>query len=69
VIIRIDMIKTLSVADMIEATLGGDLWMLVKHNESEAFVERSSKKKLNKMIATSQGFQVLDLSCALPYDM
>jgi len=67
VIIRIDMIKALSVGDMQEANMQGDVWMLVKHNDSEAFVERSSKKKLNKMIATQQGIQVLDLSCVSAY--
>ena len=40
-----------------EANIHGDVWMLVKHNESEAFIESSSKKKLNKMIATSAVFQ------------
>jgi len=63
VTVRIDMIKSLSVCDMQEANSKGDSWLLVKHNESEAFVERSTKRKLNKMIASSQHFQVLDLSC------
>jgi len=67
VIIRIDMIKSLSVGDMQEANMQGDVWCLVKHNESEAFVERSSKKKLNKMIASQQGIQVLDLACVSVY--
>jgi len=62
VTIRVDVIKTLSSAAIVEASLGHDCWMLVKHNETEAFVERSSKKKLNKMIASGQQFQVLDLS-------
>mmetsp|Transcript_11817 Transcript_11817/g.29746 ORF Transcript_11817/g.29746 Transcript_11817/m.29746 type:complete len:832 (-) Transcript_11817:27-2522(-) len=67
VIIRIDVIKALSVGDMQEASVRGDVWMLVKHNDSEAFVERSSKKKLNKMIAHQRGIQVLDLSCVSAY--
>mmetsp|Transcript_64973 Transcript_64973/g.174683 ORF Transcript_64973/g.174683 Transcript_64973/m.174683 type:complete len:205 (+) Transcript_64973:2-616(+) len=67
VTIRIDMIKALSIAEMLQATQRGDVWLLVKHNDSEAFVERSSNKKLNKMIATAQMFQVLDLTCLVPY--
>jgi len=62
VTIRIDVIKGLSTADMQETSVRGDVWMLLKHNETEAFVERSSKKKLNKLIASGQQFQVLDLS-------
>jgi len=60
VTIRIDVVKALSIGDILDATLAGDVWLLVKHNESEAFIERSSKKKLNKMIAAGQRFQVLD---------
>mmetsp|Transcript_44424 Transcript_44424/g.117579 ORF Transcript_44424/g.117579 Transcript_44424/m.117579 type:complete len:990 (-) Transcript_44424:511-3480(-) len=68
VTIRIDMIKSLSVSAMHEATAKGDVWLLVKHNETEAFVEQGTKRKLNKMIATSQNFQVLDLACLNAYD-
>eukprot|EP00425_Heterocapsa_triquetra_P043850 CAMPEP_0195086444 /NCGR_PEP_ID=MMETSP0448-20130528/26578_1 /TAXON_ID=66468 /ORGANISM="Heterocapsa triquestra, Strain CCMP 448" /LENGTH=894 /DNA_ID=CAMNT_0040119929 /DNA_START=141 /DNA_END=2823 /DNA_ORIENTATION=+ len=50
VTIRIDMIKSLSTQGLLEAGLVGDVWLMVKHNKSEAFIERSSKKKLNKMI-------------------
>merc|ERR1712129_396550 len=60
VTVRIDMIKTMSTGEIQQATGGGDIWLLVKHNSSEAFVERSSRKKLNKMIAQSQQIQVLD---------
>lgn len=67
VTIRIDMIKSLSVADIVGVCSNGDVWMMVKHNDSEAFVERSSKRKLNKMIASAQPFQVIDLSCLLAY--
>mmetsp|Transcript_49762 Transcript_49762/g.160863 ORF Transcript_49762/g.160863 Transcript_49762/m.160863 type:complete len:211 (+) Transcript_49762:2-634(+) len=67
VTIRIDVIKALSITDMQDANLQGDVWMLVKHNESEAFIERSTKKKLNKMIANNSVFQVLDLSIAAAY--
>jgi len=69
VTVRIDIIKALSIEEMYEAILRGDTWLLVKHNESEAFVERSSHRKLNKLIATSSSFQVLDLSCLKPYAM
>jgi len=68
VTIRIDMIKALSISDMQEAAVKGDVWMLVKHNETEAFVERGSRRKLNKMVAKQQKFQVLDLGCVYAYD-
>merc|ERR1712151_592105 len=48
VTVRIDTIKSLSVTDMHDATVKGEVWLLVKHNEAEAFVERSSQRKLNK---------------------
>merc|ERR1711874_574554 len=51
VIVRIDMIKSLSVHEMTEVKMQEDVWIMGKHNESEAFIERSSKKKLNKMIS------------------
>jgi len=60
VTVRIDCIKDMSVADMRKATLGGDVWLIVKHNESEAFVERSSQRKLNKFINSRQQVQILD---------
>jgi len=65
--IRIDIIKTLSVAAIQDATAFGDSWVLLRHNDREAFVERSSKKKINRMIAASEKFQVVDLSCLDPY--
>jgi len=65
VTIRIDVIKNMSLVELQEATHVGDSWVILKHNEREAFVERSSKKKLNKMIASSQCFQVLDLTACL----
>jgi len=67
VTVRIDMIKSLNVADMKEATTKGDVWTLVKHNDSEAFVERSSTTKLNTMVAAGQQFQVLDLAGLAAY--
>lgn len=62
VTIRIDMIKSLSIAGIQELPQKGDLWLLVKHNDLEAFVERSSKKKLNSLIASGHEIQVLDFS-------
>jgi len=71
VTIRIDMIKALSFDQILEACAKGDVWMMVKHNDSEAFIERSSNKKLNKMIAgagETQHFQILDLTGPAGYD-
>jgi len=62
VIVRIDTIKGLSLAAMLEVVAKGDVWILVKHNENEAFIERSSKRKLNKFIANGQIIQILDLT-------
>jgi len=62
VTIRIDCIKEISVADMRKAALGGDKWVIAKRNETEAFVERSSQRKLNKMIKARQKVQILDVS-------
>jgi len=60
--IRIDMIKNLSIASIQDACANDELWIMVKHNETEAFIECSSKRKLNQMIAKSQLFQVFDLA-------
>mmetsp|Transcript_92128 Transcript_92128/g.257369 ORF Transcript_92128/g.257369 Transcript_92128/m.257369 type:complete len:168 (+) Transcript_92128:1-504(+) len=62
VTIRIDTIKALSTAAMRDAMVLGDMWILVKHNNREAFIERSSKRKLNRFIQNGQSIQVLDLS-------
>lgn len=59
VIIRIDMIKTRTVAQLQQVS---EIWTLVKHNNQEAFVELSSQKKLNAMIANQQCIQVLDFT-------
>lgn len=66
VTVRIDTIKALSTNDLLQVIKQGDLWLLVKHNDSEAFIERSSKKKLNKFIANGQSIQILDLSYLQP---
>jgi len=62
VIVRIDTIKNLSLSAMLEVASKGDVWILVKHNENEAFIERSSKRKLNKFITNGQIIQILDFS-------
>lgn len=61
VTIRIDTIKALSLKDMRRATMHGDMWLMVKHNEAEAFIELSSKKKLNRFIANKHSIQIVDL--------
>jgi len=65
VTVRIDCIKDISVADMRRATVNGDVWLMVKHNESEAFIERSSQRKLNKFIRSRQQVQILDFGKAM----
>jgi hypothetical protein len=62
VIIRIDMIKGLNNRSLVLANKAGDVWTLVKHNETEAFIERASQKTLNRMIADQENLQILDLS-------
>jgi hypothetical protein len=61
--VRIDTIKGLSCSEIKEALSKGDLWLLTQHNNSEAFVERSSHRKLNRLITNGQSFQILDLAC------
>jgi len=68
VTIRIDMIKSLSTQLMLEVLATGDLWLMVKHNKSEAFIERSPTKKLNKLITNTSMVQVMDPSVVLSYD-
>jgi hypothetical protein len=61
VIVRIDTIKSLSTAEILDAMKNGKVWVMVKHNELEAFVEESSTTKLNKFISKGQALHVLDL--------
>jgi len=61
VIIRIDTIKGLSIKEMLDVLRQGKVWVLVKHNEQEAFIELSSTNKLNKYIANNQCLRVLEL--------
>lgn len=65
VTVRVDTIKALRIAEMQSTMKSGDVWLLVKHNESEAFIECSSKKKLNKFIANHQAVQILDIPHSL----
>jgi hypothetical protein len=67
VIIRVDTIKGLSTTDLITAKEEGSVWLLVKHNDTEAFVEKSTVKKMNKRMATTPGMQIIDLSNMLTY--
>jgi hypothetical protein len=67
VTVRIDTIKGLSVADLSKATQTGDVWLMVKHNESEAFIERSSQRKLNKFISSRQSVQIVDIARAIDH--
>jgi hypothetical protein len=63
VTIRVDTIKTLTSCEILDVTHQGKVWLLVKHNESEAFVESSSITKLNTFITGSKrDVQVLDFS-------
>ncbi|OLP76761.1 hypothetical protein AK812_SmicGene43263 [Symbiodinium microadriaticum] len=59
--VRIDTIKGLAIRDIQDVLTRGDLWLVTKHNESEAFVERASHGKLNRLVRGCQKFQVLDL--------
>jgi len=59
--VRIDTIKGLKVQEIQDVLFRGELWLVTKHNESEAFVERASHKKLNKFVRNGQKFQILDL--------
>merc|ERR1712048_1055807 len=62
VIIRIDVLKSLSTCEIMEVLTKGDMWLMIKHNDSEAFIERASRRKLNKYISIGQRFQILDTS-------
>lgn len=59
VTIRIDTIKALSIAQIWEVLSAGEMWLLVKHNDSEAFIETSSKRKLNRFVASGTSVQIL----------
>merc|ERR1711879_696491 len=62
VIIRIDTIKGLACKEIDHEMKSGKVWVLVKHNDLEAFVELSSTSKLNKFIANHKAVHVLDFS-------
>jgi len=63
VIIRIDTIKGMSNAAIegVEQDPKKNMLILLKHNESEAFIELSTKKKINVYQASGYAFQILDL--------
>eukprot|EP00913_Durusdinium_trenchii_P020200 g18979.t2 len=50
--VRIDTIKGLRVQEIRDVLAKGELWLITKHNESEAYVGRASHKKLNKFPPT-----------------
>lgn len=54
--VRIDTIKGLRVQEIRDVLAKGELWLITKHNESEAYVGRASHKKLNKQLAESNPF-------------
>jgi len=66
VIVRIDTIKSIGVGAIV-GIAAKDTWVLLKHNDNEAFIERASKRKLNKLIASGQSIQVLDLTSIHTY--
>jgi len=61
VTIRIDTIKALSLNEMHKLELQGNMWLMVKHNESEAFIELSSRGKVNTFVANKRNFQILNI--------
>jgi hypothetical protein len=67
VTVRVDIIKGLSTSDMTAEKANGIIWVLVKHNENEAFVEKTSVKLFNKQMRTTLGMQIIDLSNMLTY--
>jgi len=67
VIVRIDVLKGLPTHEIMEAFTKGDMWLMIKHNDSEAFIERANRRKLNKYISSGQLFQILDHSNTKSY--
>jgi len=65
VVVRVDTIKGLSNKEIAEAMNHGKVWVMVKHNELEAFVELSSMSKLNKFIVNQQPIHVLEFETLL----
>jgi len=66
--VRIDTMKGLSLTEIRDIMQKGELWLLTKHNDSEAFVERASHKKLNTFVSKMQQFQLLDLGFLVDCD-
>ena len=66
-IIRVDTIKGISTSDMItEKTENGTIWLLAKHNVNEAFVEKSTLRKLHKALTSLQTTHMLIYSNRYP---
>merc|ERR1711871_711624 len=61
VIVRVDTIKSLKNEEITDIPARGQMWIIVKHNEHEAFIETSSKRKLNQFITKHHSIQVLDI--------
>jgi len=61
VIVRVDTLKGLSNAAIMEIPKSGSMWIIVRHNKHEAFIETSSKRKLNQFIVKHHSIQILDL--------
>merc|ERR1712217_591529 len=64
VIVRVDTIKGLSANDMQDVLHKGRIWVMFKHNESEAFVRQVSSKEMNTLILGKQeSFLVMNMAC------
>jgi len=62
VIVRVDVIKSLSTRDILEAADGGAAWALVKQNESEGVVEKRQEDEAGAVKANEQNICFLDIS-------
>lgn len=63
VIVRIDNIKALSLRDLRDAAaVSGDVWVLVRHNDQEAAVERSTRERLGALETGDERYRILDLA-------
>jgi len=64
VTIRIDIIKSMSTKDLLASCASGDAYMLVKHNEVEAFVEKCSAERQSELQETDSKFHKLTFGVA-----
>lgn len=67
VLIRIDLIKDMGLLEILQATSRGDVWLLVKHNDCEAFVECASQTSMNEMRNQYLKFEVLNAAAVAVY--